>query len=378
LSLLDPTFLLWFAFAVLTGAVVWLLLSPMAKRRARAAQPGHAEDVALYKDQLAEIDRDVERGVLAESEAEAARIEVSRRLLAAADATDRSEMTSSTASSRRVALTMMVLVPALSLGIYLTLGSPNVPDAPFAPRIAGPAGELPLDALIVKVEKHLKAEPDDLRGWEVLAPAYLRQGNFVGSITAWSRAMALDGQTAIRLAARGEARVFAANGSLTPAAREDFAAAVAQDAMEPRAQYYLGLADIEDGHSDKAIARWQKLIDKAPADAPWRASIEAELTALKNPAAKAPGPSADQAAAAANMTPEDRQQMINGMVEGLAARLEEDPSDLGGWLRLIRAYGVLGRADDAAKAVASAQAAFADDAKALAEIAAAAEAQAPQ
>jgi cytochrome c-type biogenesis protein CcmH len=190
--------------------------------------------------------------------------------------------------------------------------------------------------------------------------------------------MALDGQTAIRLAARGEARVFAANGSLTPAAREDFAAAVAQDAMEPRAQYYLGLADIEDGHSDKAIARWQKLIDKAPADAPWRASIEAELTALKNPAAKAPGPSADQAAAAANMTPEDRQQMINGMVEGLAARLEEDPSDLGGWLRLIRAYGVLGRADDAAKAVASAQAAFADDAKALAEIAAAAEAQAPQ
>jgi cytochrome c-type biogenesis protein CcmH len=254
-------------------------------------------------------------------------------------------------------------VPALSLGLYLALGSPDVPDAPFAPRIAGPAEELPLDALIVKVEQHLKDEPNDLRGWEVLGPAYLRQGNFAGAVSAWSRAIALGGETASRLAARGEALVFAANGSLTPAARDDFAAAVKLEAEEPRAQYYLGLADIEDGKRDAAIARWTRLLKDAPDDAPWRRSIETELANLKGP-----GPTAEQAGAAADMTPEARQQMINGMVAGLAARLEKDPDDLGGWLRLIRAYGVLGRTEDAAKAVASARIAFAGDDAALSEI----------
>jgi cytochrome c-type biogenesis protein CcmH len=364
LSLIEPTILLWFAFAVLTGAVVWLLLSPFAARRIADVAHGRDQDVALYKDQLAEIARDLERGVLAESEAEAARIEVSRRLLAAAEAEKGEQATpSASAASRRIALAVMLLVPALSLGLYLALGSPDVPDAPFAPRIAGPAEELPLDALIVKVEQHLKDEPNDLRGWEVLGPAYLRQGNFAGAVSAWSRAIALGGETASRLAARGEALVFAANGSLTPAARDDFAAAVKLEAEEPRAQYYLGLADIEDGKRDAAIARWTRLLKDAPDDAPWRRSIETELANLKGP-----GPTAEQAGAAADMTPEARQQMINGMVAGLAARLEKDPDDLGGWLRLIRAYGVLGRTEDAAKAVASARIAFAGDDAALSEI----------
>ena len=368
MAFLNSGILLWLAFALLTGVVVWLLLSPFkASRNTMVTGRNREEEVALYRDQLAEVTRDVERGVMGEGEAEAARIEVSRRLLAATDASRDVAMEASPKVSRIAALAMMIFVPASSLAIYLALGSPDVPDAPFAPRIEGPAAALPLDALVIKVEQHLKENPDDIAGWEVLAPAYLRQRNFPAAILAWNRAIALGGETAGRLAARGEARVFAADGSLTPAAREDFARAVARDAKEPRAQYYAGLADIQDGNKDKAIARWTKLIAASAPDAPWRASMEAELEALKGP-----GPSADQVKAAADMSVGDRQQMIEGMVAGLAARLKDKPDDLGGWQRLIRAYGVLGKSAEQSEALAKARKTFAGNAEAIAALEAAA------
>lgn len=361
MSDLAPNLLLWLGFAVMTAAVVWALLRPFGR------QPeieGQARDVELYRDQLAEVSRDLERGVIAPAEAEAAKIEVSRRLLAAADAAER-EGAAPRRSPRFVALLMLLAVPLLSLGLYLDLGSPDLPDVPFAPRVAGPANELPLDALVLKVEQHLKSDPADLRGWEVLAPAYIRQGNFPAAATAWSRAILLGGETAARLAARGEAEVLAANGVVTPAARDDFAKAVEKDAHEPRAQFYLGIADVQDNKKDEAVARWTKLLASAPKDAPWRASVEAELAGLKNPA---PGPTAEQADAAANMTPEARQQMIEGMVSGLAARLDKKPDDLAGWLRLVRAYGVLGKRPEADAALGKARAIFASDKAALAEL----------
>lgn len=374
MALLSSSLLLWLAFALLTGVVMWLLLSPFkASRVKRSAGRNHAEEVALYRDQLAEVTRDVERGVMGEGEAEAARIEVSRRLLAATDASRVASEKPAPSGSRRAAFAMMLFVPVSSLALYITLGSPDVPDAPFAPRIEGPAAALPLDALVIKVEQHLKEKPDDLAGWEVLAPAYLRQKNFPAAVSAWNRAIALGGETAGRLAARGEARVFANDGSLTPAAREDFVRAVALDASEARAQYYMGLADIEDGAKDKAIARWTKLINGAPPDAPWRGSMEGELNALKNP-----GPSAAQVDAASGMSAGDRQQMIEGMVSGLAERLEETPNDLAGWQRLIRAYGVLGKKADQSDALAKARKVFEGNADALAALDAAVSAPAPQ
>lgn len=374
MSFIAPNLLLWIVFAVLTGGVIWALLVPMQPKGKRATRAkDESEDVTLYRDQLAEVARDVERGVMGAAEAESARIEVSRRLLAATDAAQKAEATPVRSSSRIVGLAMILCVPVLSLGIYLAVGSPDLPDAPFAPRIAGPASDLPLDALVLKVEQHLKEHPDDVRGWEVLAPAYIRQRNFQAAVSAWSRTMALGGETAARLAARGEAEVFAADGSLTPAARQDFAQAVSLEPSEPRAQYYLGLADIEDGHKEKAIARWKKLLADAPKDAPWRGSIEGELAALENP-----GPSAADAQAAGNMTPEDRQQMIESMVGRLADRLEQKPDDLSGWLRLIRAYGVLGKPDAAASALTKARATFASDPSALKALDAAAKAPLPQ
>ena len=365
MAFINTNLLLWIGFALLTAGVVWALLIPFKSRCSdEAASANDGNDVALYRDQLAEVARDVERGVMGEAEAEAARIEVSRRLLAAADAAQKADGAPAKSSPRRIALAMMVFIPALSLALYLALGSPDVPDEPFAPRIAGPANQLPLDALVYKVEQHLKEKPNDLQGWEVLGPAYMRQRNFPAAITAWTRAMELDGETAGRLAARGEAEVFVAEGSLTLAAREDFARAVKLDPQEPRAQYYLGLAEIKDGKKDAAMARWEKLLANAPAEAPWRASVEAELANLSQP-----GPTMADAQAAGDMTPEARQQMIETMVARLAGRLEQNPDDLAGWLRLIRAYGVLGKTDDARKALITARATFAKDSAALSQLA---------
>lgn len=372
MSLLTPNLLLWIGFAVLTGAAVWALLSPM--RAVKASASGDASpDVALYRDQLAEVERDQERGILGEAEAESARIEVSRRLLAAVEAAEAAGTARALPPPRRIAFAMMLVVPLLSLGIYLALGSPDMPDAPFAPRVAGPADQLPLDALVLKVEQHLKENPDDLRGWEVIAPAYMRQQKYNASAAAWNKAIALGGETAGRLAARGEALVFSAEGSLTKAAREDFAGAVALDPQEPRAQYYLGLADIQDGNKDEAVTRWKALLDGAAPDASWRASIEAELAALT-----APAPDAAQIEAAGQMSAGDRQQMIEGMVAGLAERLADAPDDLAGWQRLIRSYKVLGRTADAEAALAKAREVFADDPSALATLSAADRAAPPQ
>ena len=367
MAFINANLLLWIGFALLTGAVVWGLLIPFKAKRAReAAVAESSKDVALYRDQLAEVDRDVERGVMGEAEAEAARIEVSRRLLAAVDA-NKSDVAPPKTSSRRIALAMIIFVPVVSLGVYLMLGSPEVPDEPFAPRVAGPANELPLDALVYKVEQHLKEKPNDLQGWEVLGPAYVRQRNFPGAITAWTRAMELGGVTAARLAARGEAEFFVSNGSMTPEARDDFEKAVKLDPLEPRAQYYLGLGDIRDGNKDKAIARWKELLAKAPKDAPWRASVEADLAKLSQPAPLS-GPTMADAQAAGNMTPEARQQMIGTMVARLAGRLEQNPNDLPGWLRLIRSYGVLGKLDEAKQALVTARKTFAGDKSALAQL----------
>ena len=362
--------LLWFLFAAMTAGVILSVLRPLRRKKAAS---GADREVALYRDQLAEVERDVERGVIEPAEGEAAKVEVSRRLLAAADALEEERADTGVRkglSARAVALGIMVVLPVFSLGLYLALGSPGLPDQPFKERMAAPVEQLPIDALVLRVEEHLKADPRDVRGWEVLAPAYIRQRRYDDAANAWSQAIALGGESAARLAARGEARVFAAGG-LSPEAREDFRKAAALDTHEPRAQYYLGVAEVEDGKKDAAIARWKALLASAPKDAPWRASLEAELAQLENPAASnanAPGPNASQVGAAASMSPEDRQKMIEGMVGGLAARLEKSPNDIEGWLRLIRAYGVLGKKPDAQSALARARQAFTADKSALARL----------
>src|SRR5215472_13582853 len=257
---------LWFGLALMTAAAILAVLWPLARR----ASPWRSgSDVAIYRDQLDEIERDRAAGLIEDNEAASAQVEVSRRLIAAADAQSAPQSDVPSASWRRRAVAIVALLPLGATGLYLALGSPLLPDQPLAPRLAAARGNQSVDTLIAQVEAHLERNPEDGRGWEVIAPVYLRLGRFDDAVKGRRNALRLNGTSAEREAAFGEALVFAANGVVTAEGKAAFEKAVALDANSVQARYFLGLAAEQDGDRAQAAATWRALIEAAPPDAPW-------------------------------------------------------------------------------------------------------------
>jgi cytochrome c-type biogenesis protein CcmH len=360
--LLDPggTMALWFPLALMTAAAVFVVLWPLG--RARLA-PTSGGDLAVYRDQMRELERDRSAGLIGSAEADAARVEISRRLLVAADAQEHAPTASLAPWRRRfIAVATMLALPLGAVPLYLALGFPGLPDQPFAARTNGPENRS-IAALVAQVEDRLERNPQDGRGWEVLGPVYMRLGRFDDAVKARRNALRLLGASAVREGDLGEALVAAANGVVTADAKNAFDRALALDANDPRAKFFAGVAAQQDGKNAEAAAIWRELLAKAPADAPWAHGVRQSLARLENPAADtaAPGPSSADVAAAADMSPEARVQMVRGMVERLAERLAQDGSDLEGWVKLVRAYVVLGDHERARGAAADARRALAGD-----------------
>jgi cytochrome c-type biogenesis protein CcmH len=359
---------LWLVFALMTAAAIFAVLWPLSRRGGK----GGGSDIAVYRDQLDEIARDRAAGLIGEAEAEAAKVEVSRRLLAAADAAEADKPPSGVSPvwrRRATAIAALVLVPVFAVALYLMIGSPQMPGEPLAERQSAARDNPPIEALITQVEEHVARNPDDGRGWEVLAPVYMRLGRFDDSVRAWRNAIRLNGSTTAREADLGEALVAGANGVVTADAKAAFDRALALDKDDVKTRFYLGMAADQDGKRAEADAIWRDLLAKAPPDAPWievvRHALERGAPPMTAPAAQAPaapGPSAADVAAAAQMKPDEQKQMIAGMVARLADRLKQDGSDVEGWLRLVRAYKVMGDADKAQAAAADARRALAGDA----------------
>jgi cytochrome c-type biogenesis protein CcmH len=356
---------LWFGVALMTAAAVWAVLWPLA-RRGRDLRSG--SDVAVYRDQLAEIQRDRAAGLIGENEAAGAQVEISRRLIAAADAPAVAPADAASATWRRraVAVAALTLLPLGAATLYLALGSPSLPDHPLAARLAGARGNPSIDTLIGQVEDHLSGHPEDGRGWEVIAPVYLRLGRFDDAVKARRNALKLNGATAERESALGEALVFAANGVVTAEAKAAFEQAIALDANGVQARYFLGLAAEQDGDRTQAAATWRALIATAPPDAPWLDLLRSALARVERGAGgvAAGGSSTDASddQAAVQLGPDQRKAMIEGMVNRLSERLHRDGADVDGWLRLVRSYMVLGEPDKARAAVVDARRALAGDA----------------
>jgi cytochrome c-type biogenesis protein CcmH len=365
---------LWIAMAVLAAAACLPLL--MALARPAGGRDASAPALAIYRDQLDEVGRDVARGVVAASDAEAARTEIARRLIRAGDGPP--EKSEPREWLRRLATFAIIGMPVVALGLYLVIGSPHAPDQPLSARPAALAQREVL-ALVARVEAHLAAEPDDGKGWEVLAPVYGRLGRSADSVKAYARAIDLLGATATREGDLGEAIVATNQGAVTPEAHAAFERARQLSPEDPRPRFYLALALSQAGRTDEARAAWQALLVNAPADAAWVPVAERQLAALGGPLANppvnspgspattaaapaTPGPNAADVAAASAMAPADRQAMINGMVAALADKLKAAPDDAEGWARLIRSYVVLDRKADAEVALAEARKALAGDA----------------
>ncbi len=352
---------LWFVFALMTAAAVFAVLWPLGRAQ-RALREG--TESAVYKDQLAEIERDVAAGLIGSGEAEAARVEIARRLLAADDAERKPPASSSLRLRRAVAVVALAGVPLLAVATYLRLGSPYLPDFPHAQRAQAPAASQPLDNLVAQVEAHLEKNPADGRGWNVLAPVLAKLGRFDEAITAYRNAIAYAGDSASRRADLGEVIAVAAGGVITAEAKSEFERAVVLDGGEAKANYYLGVAAEQDGRSSEAASIWRAMLAKAPQDAPWRPLVLAALARVGG-APSAPALSDDTVAAAKDMTETDRAAMIRGMVDRLATRLKQNGEDVEGWLRLVRAYMVMGDRDKAKSAGADARQAVAGDAERL-------------
>ncbi len=363
--------MIWFlaAAGLFSVAALALLLAPMIRSRGGL---GDEEPVAaLFRRQLASLDEELAEGRLTADEAEASRAEITHRLLAAADSENaaRDDRTAhhipELAWRFGAAITIAGLLPAAALAIYFAVGSPAAIEQSAGANTAEPHNTTDLAAAADQIKAHLQKAPDDLKGWTLLGRTLASLGRFADARDAYTRAIALAPGNASLHAEFGEVLVLAAQGAVTPAAAAEFA----KDPDDPRSRYYAAEAALQQGDPAAAKAKLQALLAAAPPEAPWRQAVADRLAELSQnggaaPAASAPGgptsapgPSAQDVAAAQAMTPEQRQAMIRSMVDRLAQRLEQHPDDKAGWERLARAYDVLGQSDKAQAARAHAAAA---------------------
>jgi cytochrome c-type biogenesis protein CcmH len=374
---------LWIGFAILAAAVVWAVTRPLLA--ARASTPGAPDsELAVYKDQLAEIESERAQGLLAGSEAESARVEVARRLIRRAEERERTPSADAGAGSglRNAVLWSAAALPLAALLIYLGVGSPSMPGRPYAARLNEPIEQASAADLVAKVEAHLRQNPNDGRGWDVLAPVYMRMGDFRQAADAFERATQLLGESPQRLAGFARASIMLANGVVEEPARKAYVKLRALDPKAVEPQVWLAIAKEQDGDLAGAAADYKALI--AIAKEPWHSLLEDRMKSVaarlgKVPEAAAPEAEAKNAGEAPageaperpnfhTMTPEQRQAFIEKMVASLAERLKTNGKDLEGWMQLVRSYVVLGRSQDATAALAEARSNFAGDEKALAQL----------
>ena len=352
---------IWFLFVLMTALGMAAVLWPLA--RGRSVTGG--SDIEVYRDQLDEISRDRDTGLISETEAEAAKIEVSRRLIAAADTASVPTATSPLLWGRRAgAMAGLVFLPVGTIALYLMLGAPQMVSESAIAQQAATDEDRSVVALVAKVEAHVAQNPADGRAWDVLAPVYMRLGRFEDAVRAWQTAIKINGATASRLSDLGEALVTNANGIVTSEAKAVFDQSLALDPQDVMARFYNGMAAEQDGRRAAADKIWGDLLASAPPDAPWIETVQRAMARTTPAAATASvpaEPSASQVAAAAKLAPDQQSQMIEGMVARLAERLKKDGSDAAGWARLVRSYRVLGDTDRARAAEADARLALAAD-----------------
>ncbi|MGN6303787.1 MAG: c-type cytochrome biogenesis protein CcmI [Mesorhizobium sp.] len=364
--------LFWIIAAALTLAASLSVLLPLAGGASRRLVGG-SPDVAVYRDQLAELDRDLGRGLIQSTEAEQARAEIGRRLLRAdAAASDRGMARSNGGVLRVISAAAVLAIPLVSWGLYGMLGSPDLPSQPLAERMAKNPADSSVDELVARAEAHLAADPSDGKGWDVLAPIYLRLQRFPDSVTAYRNAIRLEGSTAARQAGLGEALTYVSTGIVSAEAQAAFEAALKLDSMNPKADFYLAMAASQEGRTGDARASWQRMLAALPADSPWRRAAQealAEADGRQAPVA-GDGPSQQDMAAAQAMSPQDRAAMIETMVASLDEKLRRDPQDAEGWMRLVRSYLVLGKTDQARDALTRGVAALGADSDAAKKVSA--------
>jgi cytochrome c-type biogenesis protein CcmH len=343
-----PIMTFWIAAAGLTGLTCLALLAALGRRGVVTAD----HDRVFYEAQVREIERQLSLKLIGEAEADAARTEAARRLLAVTPDTT-ADITDPARLRNLAAAAMLVLIPAIALPVYLARGVPDMPSFPLARRQPDkPAApqDVNVVAALEQIETHLAKNPDDGRGHEVVGPVYLRLGRHADAARAFAAALRLLGPTADRHASLGEALVFGGNGIVTAEARTAFEAAAILDAKHIKSRFFLALAAQQEGDKPKAVELLSALRHDLP-DGDLKAEIGKQLAELG-----AVPKGGDMIAA---LPAEDQAAAIRSMVEGLAQRLASTGGSAEEWARLIRALTVLKETDRARMILAEARQKFA-------------------
>ena len=286
--------------AVMTAVAVAALVWPLARRRTH--EPARAEhDLVVYRDQLEEVERDTERGLLTAEQASAAKIEIQRRMLATAADTGVGTPAADGLDGTWAVAVVAALVPAGAFALYLHLGQPGLPNQPFSERPAAePAAEdgaPDVGKMVARLAQRLAENPDDLEGWLMLGRSYMVQNRFADAARALSNARRLDAGNSDIAANYGEALTAAAEGIVTPAALDQFKASLESDRLHPKARYYMGLALAQEGRLNEALQSWVDLAADASSDTTWRAAVLQQIERVAaelgiDPAAIKPSPDA--------------------------------------------------------------------------------------
>jgi len=396
----------WILAAALTAITALAILSPLRRGRGGAA-PAAAYDLRVYRDQLAEVERDLDRGVIGPDDAQRLRAEIGRKVL---DADRRAALSAPAARGGRALWPAVALVAMLAgaVALYLREGVPGAPDMPLAERFAAadaayrdrptqaeaeaaaparPAPDLSQAdpeylAMIDQLRDAVGRNPDDQQGLALLASNEMRLGNLAAARAAQQRLVDLRGDQAdaVQLMQLATLMVDAAGGVVTPEAEAVLRRALTLDPTQPQARYLQGVLLIQNGRPDRAFPLWRGLLDEGPEGAPWIAPIRAaiqdlawlagddEYRAPAPPAADLPGPDADALAAAEDLSPEDRARMIQDMVDRLQQRLATQGGSPEEWARLIAALAMLDQRDQATAILTEARQRFGGAPDALAPI----------
>lgn len=371
----------WILATLMVAGAVAALALPLLRKNVNGANAAEY-DLEVYRDQLTELERDQGRGVITGEETEAARTEIARRMLAA-DARLRTQAAQGTTASKTgmgiLSGALSIILSAGAVLIYLQLGVPGAPNMPLAQRTDLPVPGAEEDRIMKQIANLARAtetNPLDAIAWLRLAGAYRSVEMYEDAVNAYRKVISLGPVTTEINGDFAETLVMAAEGSVTPEARAILEAMLKKAPNNPQSLFYLALSDYQSGRTREALDRWATLIASTPADAPWLDVVRQRLTeaaedldldiaeVMPEPlpartANGAPQLTPEQRAEMEAMTPDERDAMVREMVDGLDARLRENPMDLEGWERLIRARMVQGERDAAQDALGRALEAFA-------------------
>ena len=357
--------LFWIIAGILTLTAAVVLAAPLFDTRKFKSEDAFTLEV--YRDQLAELTRDEQRGLLTAEQAKAAQIEIERRILALDEG---KRFLPARPPSHRLTLAMAVILPLGGFALYLMLGSPHLPSQSAMERLAEERRRTSPE--IETLEANVASSPSNAQSWIDLGRAYVNVERAKDAADSFAKAMALGRNEADVLRQYAHAAILAEQGRVTADAQRALQRVIASDPSDPIARFFLALAKAQNEDVDGALTDWLTLERDLPADAPMRALVTENIdkaarqlgkdptklpgrfAGMDNSGPSAPGPSADDMAAAAQMSPEQRQAFIESMVERLAVKMKDDPENLDGWIKLANAYGVLQKHEEARAAWAEA------------------------